>query len=166
MLGSVSRWIPKCTYPFLPLGHRPTPPSSHGSAFQQNIPPSGFLTGKILGTVIIPYVQASSFARHPDCSRRNNPASLFFRSRGQAAGSVLWAWTVFRVAHHVIRSSGGDGFSIRAERCVVTFTRIGYASRLNRAIDDRGLSPHQTCSHVGCSTCSFPASGEPSESLL
>jgi len=44
---------------------------------------------------------------------------------------------------------------------VVTFICIGYASRSNRAINDRGLSPHKTCSHVGCSTVGFPESRVP-----
>ncbi len=82
----------------------------------QNAPPSDFLAGWILGTVIIPYVQASSFARHPDRSYRDGYAGLCFCSRGRSTGSVLWAWTVFRVALHVIRPSGSGGFSIRAER--------------------------------------------------
>jgi len=35
---------------------------------------------------------------------------------------------------------------------LVTSSRIGYACRPNRAIDGRGLPPHETCGIVGCSS--------------
>ncbi len=56
---------------------------------------------------------------------------------------------------------------------LVTSSRIGYACRPNRAIDGRGLPPHETCGIVGCSSTlrsaghpaptqdSLPAGGQP-----
>jgi hypothetical protein len=67
------------------------------------------------------YVLASRFACHPGRSYRC----------GNAAGQP-WRF-------HPSRT------------CVVTFARIGYACRPNRAIDGWGLSPHKTRSLVGCS---------------
>ena len=108
----------------------------------QNTPPSGFSAGWILGTVIIPYVQASSFACHPDRSHRDGYAGLFFRSRGRSTGSVLWAWTVFRVALHVIRPSGVGGFSIRAERMSLPSHASDMLTVRTGQLTVSGLSPN------------------------
>ena len=66
------------------------------------------------------FVQASRFACHPDRSHR---------SRHCAAGRP---WR--------LRPSRMHG---------VTFMHVGYASRLTRAIDGRGLPPHKTRGLVG-----------------
>ena len=66
------------------------------------------------------YVLASSFARHPDRSYRD-------------------VVTYIRQPCLLLPST------IR----VVTFSHVGYTSRPSRAIDGRGLSPHQTYSLAG-----------------
>ncbi len=61
-----------------------------------------------------------------------------------------------RFAHHPGRShhnpewTGQPWLLLPNNSRFVTSPCPGYASRPNRAIDDRGLSPHQTCSLVGC----------------
>jgi hypothetical protein len=57
-----------------------------------------------------------------------------------------------QVAPTAVLSPGSRGFYVRASSQVVAFLRFGYACRPNRAIDGRGLAPHETHSLVGCSS--------------
>ena len=112
MLGPVSRWLAKVHLPVTSSRNVGLPRLGRGSACQDD-PLSDFRAAQAFGTVVIPAVQASKFACHPGRSHR--------------CGSV----------------STRQPWRIHPSRTyVVTSTRIGYASRPNRAIDDRGLSPH------------------------
>ena len=52
MLEPLSRWHPRCTCPFLPANHRPSPRTKDGSAQPQTIPFGNFRTAGFLGMVI------------------------------------------------------------------------------------------------------------------
>src|ERR1700674_173487 len=112
MLGPLLRWATGCMYPLLPLSHRPSP-KSHGSA-SHNAPFNDFRTeGCFRG-----------------CSH-----SFIFRPPS------LLATQVVPTAGYRLRCPGQPWRLHLSRTCVVTFTCIRYASRLNRVIDGEGLSP-------------------------
>lgn len=75
----------------------------------------------ITGLQSFPNVQASRFARHP----------------GRSYRSACSRWQPWLLPPSTVE--------------IVTSLHVGYASRPNRAIDGRGLSPHKIRSLVGCS---------------
>ena len=93
-------------------------------------PCSDFCTVPDFGAAVIRFVQASRFACHPGRSHRYNTA-------------VWRPW--------LLRPSTVE---------VVTFPHVGYASRPNRAIDGRGLSPLKIRGLVGCSPNARPQARE------
>ena len=103
--------IPKCSCSLLPLDHRPSL-SSKQVGFQPQSTQRLQCGLTISGLQAFSYVQTSRFARHPGRSHRCG----FIHHRAAVA---------FTSGH----------------RTVSLLPYSGYASRLNRAIDGRGLSP-------------------------
>ncbi len=74
VLGPVPRQPGRCTCPFLPVRHRPSPPPDYGSA-------TATLRSKQLHAdagfehVVIRNLQAPKFARHPGCPHQLRPSS-------------------------------------------------------------------------------------------
>jgi hypothetical protein len=116
--------LPADSHVALPISSRVTsafPADSERVGFR-NTPLSDFRADSNFERINIPNVQASGFACHPDRS------------------------------HRCRSTSTGQPWRLHPSRTrVVAFPCIGYASRPNRAIDGRGLSPHQARSLVGCS---------------
>ena len=111
MLGSVPRRLTWCIYPLLPTRHRPSPPRAGGSAPQCiRLKQLRAVCGCGAVTIRSP-LQASRFARHPDCPH----------TRGSS--SVVRRWLLHPSTTRV-----------------VAFTCIGYASRPIRVIDDTRTS--------------------------
>jgi len=137
MLEPLPRWATGCTYPLLPLPHRPSP-KSHGSA-SHNAPFNDFRT-------------AGCFR---GCSH-----SIIFRPPS------LLATQVVPTVEHRFRCPRQPWRLHLSRTCVVTFACIRYASRPNRAIDGKrlslsrfaalpaapGLPPHYTAPMLGAHT--------------
>lgn len=113
VLGPLSRQPLRCTYPFLPSRHRPSP-RWLGSALSYLPVRSDFGTAFAFGSAVIPLCSGPRF-----CSP---PRSLLPQGETPALGS-----------RDLLRPS---------RTRFVTSSCIGYASRLNRVIAGRGLSPH------------------------
>jgi hypothetical protein len=111
MLEPLPRWATGCTYPLLPLPHRPSP-KSHGSA-SHNAPFNDFRT-------------AGCFR---GCSH-----SIIFRPPS------LLATQVVPTVKHRFRCPRQPWRLHLSRTCVVTFACIRYANRPNRAIDGKRLS--------------------------
>jgi hypothetical protein len=92
-------------------------------------------------------LQARRFARHPGRSYRSSTLACRFLAcsfspRFQASASF---------SRTLDSSSTGQPWLFHLNNSwFVTSPSPRYASRLNRAIDDRGLSPHKIHSLVGC----------------
>jgi hypothetical protein len=111
MLKPLPRWATGCTYPLLPLPHRPSP-KSHGSA-SHNAPFNDFRT-------------AGCFR---GCSH-----SIIFRPPS------LLATQVVPTVEHRFRCPRQPWRLHLSRTCVVAFACIRYANRPNRAIDGKRLS--------------------------
>ena len=112
MLGPLPRLSRWCLYPFLPTERRPSRNGYTVGSAAKTRTTTSVRT-VISGLQSFLNVQASKFACHPGCSYR---------------------WR-FRV-------QGSCDFYFRAPCVSVAFPHVGYASRLNRVIDGRGLAPH------------------------
>ena len=126
MLGPILRWVAGAYAGPLSMLHRRRRPSPNRErvGFPTNLRPT-----------------TSGRERFRSCSH-----SLMFRPPG------LLATQVVPTGGAVTCATPRQPWRLPPSRThVVTFVRIGYASRPNRAIAGRGLSPHQSRSLVGCS---------------
>jgi len=112
MLGPLPRELQQCIYPFLPAELRPSPQRDKVGLLT-NCRTVISVRTSLLGLQSFLYVQASRFARHPDHSHRR---------------------TLSHPEQPCLLLPNTPRF--------VTSSCPGYASRLNRTIDGRGLSPH------------------------
>jgi AcrR family transcriptional regulator len=110
--GPLPRWLTGCVYPLLPLSHRPSP-NDQWVGFTTTFRSTTSERGLSTRLQSFDNLQASEFACHPGRSHRWPP---------------MWV--------------PGRPWRLHPSRTrFVTSPRIGYASRPNRAIDGRGLSP-------------------------
>ena len=112
MLGPLPRWLTRCSYPFLPLSHRPSP-NSHWVGCSTIFRSTTSERGVLSRLQSFDNLQASEFA----------------------------ATQVVPTAGHPFRIPGRPWRLRPSTTRFVTSPRIGYASRPNRAIDGIGLSP-------------------------
>ena len=125
MLGPLSRRFVRCSYPFLPPQHRPSP-SYHGSALPR-LPTQTTSEWKELSRLQpFRYVRASKFARHP--------------GRSHLCG---------------FSPQGGHGFYVRAEHTSLPTDASDMLALRTGQLRARGLSPRKTRGLVGRSDRKF-----------
>jgi hypothetical protein len=144
--GPLPRLLLWCIYPFLPTRLRPSPPLDWVGAWQ--FPVQRLLYGALF--------------RGCSHSLRFRPAGLLATPVAPTAVLLLpvgsWPARFLPVSRRVPQSvepwtpsSSGQPWLFHLNNSwFVTSPSPRYASRPNRAIDDRGLSPHKIHSLVGC----------------
>ncbi len=92
----------------------------------------------------------------------SRPTVVSYVHRAQAAG-LSWPLPAgldeaTQIAPTAVASATGQPWRLRPSSMHgVLCMHIGYVRRPTRAMDGRGLAPHETCGFVGCSILPFPS---------